>query len=114
MEAFPVLLAYGSPSRSAGVGIPAISRAARPCVGVASGNSCNFLWHISTTAPWQPVLQLIGPNDQAENAEEDEEDLELESDEDPTKLRWARALPGPEEGGTAARGGDGTINPPFP
>ena len=45
---------------------------------------------------------------------EDQDDLELENDEDTTKLRSARARPGAEDGSTAARGEDGTINPPFP
>ena len=49
-----------------------------------------------------------------ENQEEGEDDLELESDEDQSKLRIARACPGTEEGSPAAWGDDGTINPPFP
>lgn len=61
-----------------------------------------------------PVLRLVGPGDQAENAEQDEDDLELESDEDHTKLRPGRTRPGAEDGSPAARGDDGTINPPFP
>ena len=69
---------------------------------------------MTTTAAARPTLQLIGPGEQSENEEEDEDDLELESDEDHSKLRIAGALPGTEEGSPAARGGDGTINPPFP
>jgi hypothetical protein len=51
---------------------------------------------------------------QPENQEEDEDDLELESDEDHSKLHIARAQPGTEEASTAARDKDGTINPSFP
>ncbi|GAB3734345.1 hypothetical protein GCM10027594_15880 [Hymenobacter agri] len=60
------------------------------------------------------LVHLIGPGEQTENQEQDEEDLELESDEDHTKLRPGRTRPGTEDGSPAARGGDGTINPPFP
>ena len=72
-------------------------------------------WTVTATPGPKPAARLIGPGDQAENQEEeDQDDLELESDEDPTKLRSARTLVAPEDGSTAARGGDGTINPPFP
>ena len=66
------------------------------------------------TATSRFTQQLGGPGEQSENEEEDADDLELESDEDPSKLRIARTQPGTEEGSTAARGDDGTINPPFP
>ena len=72
------------------------------------------VWASTTTVAARPPLQLIGPGEQSENEEEDEDDLELESDEDHSKLRIAGALPGTEEGSPAARGDDGTINPPFP
>lgn len=64
--------------------------------------------------PPRPTPQLVGPGEQSENEEEDADDLELENDEDHSKLRVARTPPGTEEGSTAARGNDGTINPPFP
>jgi len=67
------------------------------------------------TAATPPTPRLVGPGEQSENQqEEDANDLELEIDEDPSKLRSARTRPGLEDGSTAARGGDGTINPPFP
>lgn len=71
-------------------------------------------WTVTATAVPKPAARLIGPGDQAENQEEEQDDLELDSDDDPTKLRSAHAQPRPEDGSTAARGGDGTINPPFP
>ena len=71
-------------------------------------------WAVTATAAPKPATRLIGPADQAENEAEEQDDPELESDEDPTKLRSAHAQSGPEDGSTAARGGDGTINPPFP
>ena len=71
-------------------------------------------WAVTIAALLWPIMWLIGPNDQSENEEENQDDLELENDEDTTKLRSARARPGAEDGSTAARGEDGTINPPFP
>ena len=69
----------------------------------------------TTPPPLHPTRQSVGPGEQSENQEEeDADDLELESDEDHSKLRVARTPPGTEEGSTAARGDDGTINPPFP
>ena len=69
-------------------------------------------------APFRPALQLTGPGEKPENQQEDDDnddDLGLENDEDHTKLRVAGARPGAEDGSpSTARGGDGTINPPFP
>ena len=72
------------------------------------------VWAVSLTVACCPRLQLVGPGEQTENQEEDADDLELEGDEDPNKLRIGGAQPGTEEGSTPARDGDGTINPPFP
>ena len=70
---------------------------------------------MTMTAPVRPATRLIGPGEESENQEEDQDDLELENDEDHNKLRVASTRPGAEEGSpAAARGGDGTINPPFP
>ncbi|MET4074144.1 hypothetical protein [Hymenobacter sp. UYCo722] len=71
-------------------------------------------WATTAAASFHAPLLLVGPGEQTENQEEDEDDLELESDEDQSKLRIASTRPGTEEGSTAARGGDGTINPPVP
>lgn len=71
-------------------------------------------WAVTLTAAHRPTLHLVGPGEQSENQEEDENDLELESDEDHSKLRMARTRPGAEDGSPAAKGDDGTINPPFP
>ena len=71
-------------------------------------------WVATASAPFHLFYQLSGPGEQAENQEEDADDLELESDEDHSKLRTTGPLPGAEEEGAAAHGSDGTINPPFP
>ena len=71
-------------------------------------------WVTTATGAQCFAFRLVGPGDESENKEEDEDDLELESDEDHRKLRIARARPGTEDGSPAARGDDGTINPPFP
>lgn len=68
-------------------------------------------WVLTITV-CHPVL-LVAPGDESENQEEEADDVELESDEDHSKLRVAQLRLGAEEGSPAARG-DGTINPPFP
>jgi hypothetical protein len=81
----------------------------------ASNSIPRTIWLMTTTAALPATTRLVGPGEQSENQkEEDADDLELESDEDPSKLRSARTRPGSEDGSTSARGGDGTINPPFP
>lgn len=72
------------------------------------------VWAVTTAAAARGAQHLVGPDDQDENQDEDESDLELESDEDHSKLRVARPPLGAEEDIAAARGGEGTINPPFP
>lgn len=88
--------------------------AARFATVVAAGAVGHFLgWTITATAAPGPAPRFVGPGEQQENQqEEDADDLELESDEDPSKLRGTR--PGADGSTTPARGGDGTINPPFP
>jgi len=100
--------------------------ASRAAAGVSQANSALLVaytrpvvairpsWVVTITTSFRPTLRLVGPGEQTENQEEDEDDLELETDEDQSKLRIASARPGTEEGSTAARGGSGTINPPFP
>ncbi|GAA4038444.1 hypothetical protein GCM10022409_24910 [Hymenobacter glaciei] len=98
-------------------GIDFISKALRPVypgLAATSGILAAPSWTTTTPPYCRPALQLIGPGEQSENEEEDADDLELENDEDHSKLRLARAQPTAEDGSTAARGDDGTINPPFP
>ena len=65
-----------------------------------------------TTSADSPAL-FAAPKDKAENAEEDEADLELETDEEQSQLPQASHRPGVDDGSPAARGDD-TINPSFP
>ena len=73
-------------------------------------------WHRAATSTSQQSAALFtAPKDQPENADEDERDLEPESDEKQVQLPEVDARPGADDGSSsAARGGDGTINPPFP
>ena len=69
-------------------------------------------WTITRTKGGRAPI-MAAPKDPAENAEEDEADLELETDEEQSQLPQAGRRPGAEDGSTAARGDD-TINPSFP
>ena len=103
----------GLPAPSAG--LFAIGVASVP-VGGASSSRSHPLVHFgaatTTFASW-PAL-FAGPKDQSENAEEDEADLELETDQEQSQLPKAGHRPGADDGSPAARGGDDTINPSFP
>lgn len=71
-------------------------------------------WAATSTAQ-QPTALFAAPKDQSENADADESDPELESAEEQSQLPNVNDRPGAEEGSpSAARGDDGTINPPFP
>lgn len=112
MKPFPVLPFSGISPGSWAASEPQPVRRA-PTAAVANGPAGNSR-ATTTTAAFRLVFCLGGPGEQSENQEEDADDLELESDEDPSKLRIARARPGTEDGSPAARDDDGTINPPFP
>ncbi len=67
----------------------------------------------AATISFAGILALFAASkDKAENAEEDEADLELETDEEQSPLPQAGHRPGVDDGSPAARGDD-TINPSF-
>ena len=74
-----------------------------------------WYWTATSMAHHPLTVLLAAPKGQSENADDDDDDLELESDEEQSQLPATGTRPGAEEGSpAAARGGDGTINPPFP
>ena len=82
------------------------------CPAAAEGCFYPLNWAVTMTAPFCYTLRLVGPGDQSEKSQEEDEDgLELESDKDHSKLHIARSPPGTEDGRPAARPPGATMGP---